>query len=104
MTSAIFKGLYRNRGIYWHGAAGYGDETNAIGTLADCHAAIDRLDEQHEQRERERFDGAELKGYRNGDTARIEYRGAVVFTGSMREARRQVFDLEDKYGADIAWE
>jgi len=104
MLSAIFKGLYRGHGIYWHGAAGYGDEANAIGTLADCHAAIDRLEAQQEQRERERFNGAELKGYRHGDTARIEYNGAIVFTGSMWEARRQVFALEDRYDADIVWE
>ena len=101
--SAIFKGLYRGYGVYWHGADGYGDETNAIGTLADCHARIDRLIISQEQRTQSAFDSADLKGYRNGESARIEYRGAPVFVGTMREARRVVFDLEDKYSAEIAW-
>lgn len=40
---AIFKGLYRNKGIYWHGADGYGDETNVVAkTMAECKKIIDK--------------------------------------------------------------
>lgn len=103
--SAIFKETYRGYGIYWHGADGYGDETNAWGnTVAQCRQRIDSLLVKQEQAARLRFDGAELKGFRDGDGARIEYRGNVVFTGTIREVRRSVFDLEDRYGADIVWE
>jgi len=104
MLSAVFKGLYRGQGIYWHGADGYGDETKVLGTIADCRAAIDRAAELREQAERNQFQAAELKGYRDGDNARIEYKGKPVFIGTMREARRQVFTLEEVYAADIAWQ
>lgn len=46
----IYKETYKGRGIYWHGKAGYGDETNPLyRTIAECRAAIDKI----EQRERE---------------------------------------------------
>ena len=39
---AIFKGLYRGNGIYWHGKHGYGDETTAYThTMAEYKARID---------------------------------------------------------------
>jgi len=40
---AVFKTLYRGRGIYWHGKRGYGDETTPVAdTLAGAKAVIDR--------------------------------------------------------------
>lgn len=42
---ALFKGLYRGRGVYWHGALGWGDESKAsFRTRAEMHAAIDAED------------------------------------------------------------
>lgn len=39
---AIFKGLYKGNGIYWHGKHGYGDETIAYTrTIAEYKAKID---------------------------------------------------------------
>jgi hypothetical protein len=102
--SGVFKGLYRGHGVYWHGRDGYGDESGAFGTLDDCHAAIDRLIAAREAADRAAFESAELKGYRDGDTARIEHKGRVVFSGSMREARRRVFAICDECEADIVWQ
>ena len=104
MLSAVFKGLYRGHGIYWHGARGYGDETNAkCDTIAECRERIDCLIKTQEQDAGRAFAIAELKGIRDGDNARIEYRGSVVFQGTMRDARRRIFDIEDRLRADIVW-
>ena len=47
----IFKELYKGRGIYWHGKAGYGDETNPLyRTMKECKQAIDRLEQEEEAR------------------------------------------------------
>lgn len=41
----IHKQTYKGRGIYWHGKAGYGDETTPLyHTIGECREAIDRLE------------------------------------------------------------
>lgn len=51
MKNAIFKGLYRGHGIYWHGTSGFGDETNPIcKTMTEYKVRIDRKLEEEEAR------------------------------------------------------
>ena len=103
--SAIFKSVYRNYGIYWHGKHGYGDETSAwCDTMAEYCKRIDTLILAREAGESAKFTAARLKGYRDGDNARIELDGAPVFTGTMRQARQQVFTIEDETGCEIVWQ
>ncbi len=42
MLNGIFKGLYKNHGVYWFGKHGYGDETNPqYKTIKEMRLAID---------------------------------------------------------------
>lgn len=102
---AIFKGLYRGEGIYWHGKDGYGDELGPCGngTMQERRDLIDAMHEQRDLDDIAKFSEAVLKGYRDGDLAKITYKGDVVFEGTMRQARRIVFDLSDQYESDICW-
>lgn len=48
---AVFKSLYRGRGIYWHGRDGYGDETNGgHATVASVKSAIDAIADAEDAR------------------------------------------------------
>ena len=46
MRNPVWKQTYKGRGIYWHGANHYGDETGVYGrSIAECKRLIDRLEQ-----------------------------------------------------------
>lgn len=106
--SGIFKELYRNHGIYWHGRDGYGDETRGYGdTLSDAKHAIDNIIANIEKREADEkaakiANGNCLVCRRTGDRVTVETPDGTL-SMSIREFRNRVFDLEDQYDKDTVF-
>lgn len=105
-TYGIFKGLYRNHGIYWKRTYNTDGDGN-FKTIQELRDAIDkkiRLREEYENKQKQEkiLSGKYIVLRKEQDQIKVTVPGKDPFY--MRRFNFNPFDIEEKYGMDIIWE